>query len=899
MILIDEGLPQVLTILEQLTNKTILRDQKLPAVKINICIQNPIAREEAILALESVLNLNGIAIVEMGKNFLKAVTAKQAPSQAPRLVDQSLLREAPSQLICSKLFVLRYLNAPAFQRLIMPLLTPSLASVIVFESSNGLFITDCHSNLQRVEDILRRVDCPLKIRETVSFYTARNSQASALKERLVALQNGVLKKYLYGCVSFEADDRSNQVMIVTPAANLAFVRSIIDGLDVDRDPLIRTEVFRIRHGAAKDLAEVIKRVIENQRRQEDRANTYRLAQQRLSQASRSLAQSSIPEGKDALSKKASENSDLSAGENGTQSIQFSRALSLEADERSNSILAYGTQSDIAQIRSIISNLDIVLDQVRIEVVVAQVTLTKNQVSGLETFGISRDVKDSPGATNGQWIGVGKGRRDVRVMPSSKLLSLKGNPLQHFALEAVFNKARDDQNVKIMSAPTIVTTHNREAIVEVGESRPIITSTATDLTSATNRRSEIAYKNIGLKLKVKPFIGSNGVIQMEIDQVVEKKLDDVTINAEKQPVITRRQATSFVSVANQEVIVMAGLQEREQNFKKGKIWGLGDLPILGDLLFSSRDRSEVTTEVIIFIKPTIIAQPQDEREYLERRARSAGVYEDLVHYEGQGVFPKGSPFPSTTIEPVNSFDEPPVFEKFSRSGGHREKVRNREKSDLAALKRRRPGFRGPFYLVPHRSGEQGGRDGMDMNAVTTAAEPVSRGEPKVSDVLVPAKERAAREAVHPKELRPIAVQRRSLGGSFVGKRRVERRKRAALKSLESVSHPKVNESSESVKPREMPVLRSSEPVARRKGLALKSSRAVERRKRAFLKSPESVNHQKVNKAPESVKPRETPVLRSSEPVTRRRGLALKSSRAVERRKRAVLKSLESVSHQKVN
>ncbi|MDR2377783.1 MAG: hypothetical protein LBD54_03475 [Puniceicoccales bacterium] len=647
------------------------------------------------------------------------------------------------------------------------------------------------------------MDRPLKVREEIFFYTARNSQASALKERLVALQNGVLKKYLYGCVSFEADDRSNQLMVVAPAANLAFVRKIIDGLDVDRDPLIRTEVFRIRHGAAKDLAEVIKKVVESQRRQEERANTYRLAQQRLSQASRILSQPSNPEGKGSPSTKAGENPDP-GGENGTQAIQFSKALSLEADERSNSILAYGTQSDIAQIRSIIAKLDIVLDQVRIEVVVAQVKLTKGQVSGLESFGLSRDFDDQTAVgennpiSDASWVRTTKGSHDIRVFPASKLFSLKGNPLKHFSLEAVFNKARDDQNVKIMSAPTIVTTHNREAIVEVGESRPIITSMAADQTNINVRRSEITYKNIGLKLKVKPFIGSNGVIQMEIDQVVEKKLDDVEVNKEKQPVITRRQATSFVSVANQEVIVMAGLQEREQNFKKSKLWALGDLPVLGDLLFSSRDRSEITVELIIFIKPTIIAQPQDEQEYLEKRARAAGVYEDLKQYEEKGSFLDGSPFPSTTLGPVNSFDEPPVFSKPHRRGKRGKSALNQGRADLRSVEGEYPVSREPLYSVPQHPDEAeeyawNEYDWGDANPVAVAAEPASGEQQRDSDESSRLEKNAARESVRPEEVSPTVTRRQGKGSSGKSRRAV-RRKTPALKSSKPVERRSVNKRS---------------------------------------------------------------------------------------------------------
>jgi general secretion pathway protein D len=680
LILVEEALPQILSVLEQLTEKTILRDHKLPALKLSINIQKPVTKEEAILALRSLLDLNGVEIIPLGGKFLKAVSSKQALSQAPELRDASLVAELPSQAVCSKFFTLKYLNAPAFQKLIMPLLTPSLSSVIAFESSNSLLITDCQSNLQRIEDMLERVDRPLTIREEIFFYNVRNTQASALKERLNSLQNGGLKKYLYGTASFEADDRSNQLVIMVPAENLAFVRNIVENLDVDRDPLIRTEVFRIRHGAAKDLADVIRKVVENQRHQEERANTYRLAQQRLSQVSRSISPLPIPSSKESTSESSDAGEGSSSSGDGTQAIQFSKALSIEADERSNSILAYGTQTDISQIRSIISKLDIVLDQVRIEVVIAQVTLKKGQVSGLESFGISRDNGNAidTGRNDGTdkegrkipiitpTIGTTAGSHNVRFLPYTEkmgglhpLAIIGGDSKHRFALSAVFNKAREDENIKIMSAPTIVTTHNREASIEVGESQPIIVSSATEQINTANRRSEVTYKNIGLKLKVKPFIGSNGIIQMEIDQVVEQKKGSVTIDNNQQPIISKRQANSFVSVANQEVVVMAGLQERVNDFKKGKLWLLGDLPLVGDALFTSRSRASETTELIIFIKPTIIAQPLDEQVYLEKRAKTAGVYDDLKHYEEQGTFPEGSPFPSTTIEPVNSFDEPPT------------------------------------------------------------------------------------------------------------------------------------------------------------------------------------------------------------------------------------------------
>jgi type II secretory pathway component GspD/PulD (secretin) len=116
---------EVVGMLEQLTGCTALMEQKLPTAQISLEIHGPVPKQEVIVALESVLSLNGIAIVSMGGNFIKAVTLKSAITQSPDILDESLLTYEPTQKVISKFFKLQYLDATEFQKLVKPILTPS------------------------------------------------------------------------------------------------------------------------------------------------------------------------------------------------------------------------------------------------------------------------------------------------------------------------------------------------------------------------------------------------------------------------------------------------------------------------------------------------------------------------------------------------------------------------------------------------------------------------------------------------------------------------------------------------------------------------------------------------------------------------------------------------------
>jgi hypothetical protein len=290
--------------------------------------------------------------------------------------------------------------------------------------------------------------------------------------------------------------------------------------------------------------------------------------------------------------------------------------------------------------------------VRIEVIVAQVSLGEGQQSGIDVFNFSFNQAADTAVGKDSGIKIKQGSHELAFEAGFKNGSSFSGTLKNFAVNNILKQAQTNSNIKILSTPSVVTTHNRKAQFKIGEERPFTDSSTKGDSTDSKERVSITYKHVGLELVVTPLIGSNGIIQMEIEQKVSKYDTDVTVGSVTAPVISDKQVNSFVSVANGDVVVLAGFKEKLNNKNGGKIFLLGDLPLIGALFFSSKDRKEETTELIIFIKPTIILHPQEEAAYLDKRLEITNFKKDIEAYKLTGDFPASEPFPKDTILGLN-------------------------------------------------------------------------------------------------------------------------------------------------------------------------------------------------------------------------------------------------------
>ncbi|MGZ0709302.1 secretin N-terminal domain-containing protein [Coraliomargarita sp. W4R53] len=435
-------------------------------------------------------------------------------------------------------------------------------------------------------------------------------------------------------VTITPNDRNNSIIIYGTKSDIAQLESLIVISDIKIAPKTRSRTFFIRHADANDISTTLTNLIRQQQRVRERERTltrvFRRGEQ-LQDENGDLIQSDAGGSSETDTNMLTETSTASYNDlfSFDEDLQFSPYLSIVADDRSNAVLAYGTSFDLEQVADLIDQIDKVLPQVKIEVVIAEVILSDDQISGLETFGISYNV------TNPNQTSIGA---TSSTLDSSDTPGFDTNfSLNDFSLDAVFGLAKSNSNVKVLSAPTITTTHNRLASINVGESRPIITSSASNLNSSDLvTRSTIEFRDIGITLKVKPLVSENGFIQMDLEQVVETVIDTQTIDGNVQPIIGTRRASSFVSVRNEEVIVMGGLQAVDSTDKEGEVFALGKLPVFGSL-FRPRSKNSTVRELIIFIRPRIVESSETVEQIAQDQLKSSSMNEDLESYFETGKF----------------------------------------------------------------------------------------------------------------------------------------------------------------------------------------------------------------------------------------------------------------------
>lgn len=623
-------LDEFLGMLERLSGRTLLRSQNLPSLTLSLDLKSNVTRAEALQAIESLLNLNGVATTPLGTRFFKVTPLNLAKSEAPEFLEGTTLGLPPSGRIASKLFVLDFLRVGEFMPQIAGLLNPAAGSPpIVFDKNNSALLTDSISNLQRVESLIAQLDQPLLNGMRTKFYPLQSgAKASDVVNKMRTILSGPLQVQLGSATTYNADDRTNQVVLIADPRQYPFFDELIAKLDVRSDPNTRNEVIYLKHAASKDVAAILTQLVTGQnnaaRNQGQDANriTASLPQLPTAAPAAGAAPVSVPT-----------TVNITGPALGLEvSNQFSPLLTVLSEERSNSIVVSGTIDDIRLINELVSKIDVLLAQVRIEVVIAEVTLTDNAKSGISALGLQ--------VTNDKLVGASI----VMAGASSDNITGTRQPTGDMDLSATIALSTTPRksNATILSQPNIITTHNKEGKIFVGEQRPVISSYINDGTTTggsnigSGYRSNVSSKDIGIDLTVKPLIGNDGSVQLEIKQEVNDVLGEIVIDGNPQPRIGRRTTESFVSVRSGEIIVLGGLQRTSKSKSTSR---LGPIPIIGDLL-GSRTREDTRTDLVFFLRPTVLTNtaadnksaleqieklPKKDRERIQQAIQPAGTH----------------------------------------------------------------------------------------------------------------------------------------------------------------------------------------------------------------------------------------------------------------------------------
>jgi general secretion pathway protein D len=306
------------------------------------------------------------------------------------------------------------------------------------------------------------------------------------------------------------------------------------------------------------------------------------------------------------------------------------AATIQADAANNALIIMAPEPVYNNLRAIIEKLDVRRAQVFIEALIVEVTEDRVGEFGVQwqvLTGVRNEGIQGIGGTNFGARGTGQNIIDASINLTSVarglnigiingVIEIAGIKISNLGL--LVRALSTDAKANILSTPTLLTLDNEEARIMVGQNVPFITGqyATTGSTSTVQPFQTIERRDVGLLLRVKPQITEGGTVRMVLYQEVSR-VQETTATNPSGPTLSKRSLESSVVVDDQQIVVLGGLIQDTFADNTEKIPYVGDVPALGGL-FRYDNRVRAKTNLMVFIKPTVIRNAADGRVITSER-----------------------------------------------------------------------------------------------------------------------------------------------------------------------------------------------------------------------------------------------------------------------------------------
>ncbi|HUS36597.1 MAG TPA: hypothetical protein VM680_14690 [Verrucomicrobiae bacterium] len=295
-----------------------------------------------------------------------------------------------------------------------------------------------------------------------------------------------------------------------------------------------------------------------------------------------------------------------------------------ADPETRRLIVITDEETAPYVSQVITNLDRPKPQVLIKVVFLEVTYRNALDLGIEgayrkgfgggatgvfsqAFGLSG--LNSAVGTNGQLGGLNQFGQPASALnpvpPGAGLYQVLGQDFQ-VTLRAIAQAGKTE----ILSRPSILTRNSQQATISLGQEVPLVTGTRFD--ALGNQINTVTYTSVGIILRVTPFITSDGMVEMivspESSGLADRSQWVPISGGALAPVINSRVADTVVVVPNGQTVIIGGMMQNSKAQTDSKIPYLSAIPLLGNL-FKHTSKDNGKTELMIFLTPHIVAEPQ--------------------------------------------------------------------------------------------------------------------------------------------------------------------------------------------------------------------------------------------------------------------------------------------------
>lgn len=576
------------------TGRTFIVDPGVTGT-VTVTSDRPLSRARLFEVFLSTLRANGLVVTPTASGAYR-ISPAQGAAQGPATVG--------AERFSTEVFQLRNIDAASAAETIRPLVGAQ-GQVLANPGANSVVVADFADNLVRIRALIGRIDVD---RSGFDVVTLENSSAREIAGVLQTVLTPPGGQPGQGMVSVTPVESSNSIVLRGDPAAMARIRPLIEDLDRRAESADDVKVVFLQHADAEALLPVLQQVV-------GQPVTAASANAPISAPGRAGSEAAAPAPAAAVP---------------AAPVAGQRAV-IARFPGANALVISASADTQRMLAEVIRQLDQRRQQVLIEAIVVE--LSDNAVRELGVQWLLAGEDGSPvgltnysdraaplvplagGAAAGQLETDDPLREQLQALALNTLLGANGfvggggGSIGDGLFGFIINAAKTDAGSNLLQTPSLMTLDNEEATILVGQEVPITTG-ETLLDGNTNPFRTTQRQDIGVKLVVRPQINAGGSITLFLRQEVSS-INGLLSASARDLVLNKRELETTLVVDDGDIAVAGGLLDQNDRLSVDGVPGLGNLPVVGNL-FRSTSRQRGRTNLMVFIRPTILRSPADSQ-----------------------------------------------------------------------------------------------------------------------------------------------------------------------------------------------------------------------------------------------------------------------------------------------
>ena len=612
----------------RITGRTFVIDGRVNG-KVSVVTDRPLSRSEYFEIFLATLRSNGLVAVPGPNGSYRIQPIDGAASQPGRI---GSARAAQNQFV-TEIIRLRHIDAVAAVETLRPLVSPQ-GSLTANRNANSLVVADFADNIRRIRTLAASID---RDSSTSQIVTLKNAGAREIAAALQALVPAA-GEGAQAPVAIVPIDSSNAIALRGDQALVARFVAMANDLDQKAAGGTELRVYWLEHANAETLLPTLQQLVGGGSDPAQKAG--------LSPASSSSSDggAAAPAAAPAATAPAS-----TSGSGG--SIATRGPAIITRYEGANAIIVAANADVQRQLGELIRQLDTRRPQVLVEAIVVEIgddaakklgvqfllggknipfaaTSYGNASPNILTLGgayAAHQLSQETTTVNGDTIVTQQNSslgNSLQEAAAASLLSATGGFAgfagdigKNTVFGAIINAVKSDTTSNLLATPHIVTLDNQQAKFLVGQEVPITTGEALS-DNFDNAFRTVQREEVGIKLEVTPQVNGAGEVKMFIRQEVSSVAGPVS-SRNSDLILNKRSFETVLTVDDGEMFAIGGLLNDDERRTIERIPLLSDIPLIGEL-FKSRSRSRAKTNLMVFIRPTILRNREDNAALTARR-----------------------------------------------------------------------------------------------------------------------------------------------------------------------------------------------------------------------------------------------------------------------------------------